>query len=94
MESVVAYLDSVDPEAARLARQRYSCFDHVDAEGARYRRAVAWRGKLPGEREVVAELIDLRRRALELLSRDGWLAEDEYFFAEQNARLVRDAEEY
>jgi erythromycin esterase-like protein len=26
--------------------------------------------------------------------RDGWIAEDEYFFAEQNARLVRDAEEY
>ena len=28
------------------------------------------------------------------LRRDGWVAEDELFFAEQNARVVRDAEEY
>src|SRR5439155_960491 len=27
-------------------------------------------------------------------SRDGQIAEDEYFFAEQNARLVKNAEEY
>jgi erythromycin esterase-like protein len=94
MEAVVAYLDVVDPEAARLARQRYSCFDHVNADGAGYGRAVALRLKLPCEREVVAELVDLRRRSHELLSRDGWLAEDEYFFAERNALLVRSAEEY
>ena len=28
------------------------------------------------------------------LRRDGWIADDEFFYAEQNARLVRDAEEY
>ena len=28
------------------------------------------------------------------MRRDGWIAEDEFFFVEQNARLVRDAEEY
>ncbi len=28
------------------------------------------------------------------LRRDGWIADDEQFYAEQNARLVRDAEEY
>ncbi len=36
----------------------------------------------------------LRRRADAYLRRDGWVAEDELFFAEQNARVVRDAEEY
>jgi erythromycin esterase-like protein len=36
----------------------------------------------------------LRRRAEAYLRRDGWMADDEFFFAEQNARLVRDAEEY
>ena len=94
MEAVVAYLDSVDPDAARAARARYSCFDHVGAEGARYGEAVALDLRLPCEKEVVAQLVDLRRRADQILARDGWTAEDEYFFAEQNARLVRDAEEY
>jgi len=39
-------------------------------------------------------LVELRRRADAYLRRDGWIADDEFFFAEQNARLVRDAEEY
>ena len=44
--------------------------------------------------DVVAQLVDLRRRAADYASRDGYVAEDEYFFAEQNARLVRNAEQY
>lgn len=94
MEAVVAYLETVDPDAARDARERYSCFDHVDAEGPRYGRAVALHLKLPCEKEVVDELIDLRRRAHAILNRDGWAAEDDYFVAERNAELVRNAEEY
>ena len=94
MEAVVAYLDGVDPEAAAAARARYSCFDHVRGEGPEYGHAVALDVAVPCENEVVAELIDLREHAANLLSRDGWLAEDEFFFAEQNARLVRDAERY
>ena len=42
----------------------------------------------------MAQLLDLQRRAAEYASRDGRIAADEYFFAEQNARLVRNAEEY
>ena len=40
------------------------------------------------------QLIELRRRAADYASRDGRIAEDDYFFAEQNARLVRNAEQY
>ena len=87
MEAVVAYLETVDPDAARDARERYSCFDHVDAEGPRYGRAVALHLKLPCEKEVVAELVDLRRRAHAILNRDGWAAEDDYFVAEQQRRV-------
>jgi erythromycin esterase-like protein len=39
-------------------------------------------------------LIELRERAAELASRDGYLASDAQFFAEQNARLVVNAERY
>ena len=43
---------------------------------------------------MVAQLMDLRRRAAEYARRDGQIAEDEYSCAEQNTRLVRDAEQY
>ncbi len=94
MEAVVAYLDTVDPEAAKCARERYSCFDHVGGEGPEYGHAVALDLMVPCENQVVAELVDLRRRAASLMARDGWAAEDEFFFAEQNARLIHNAERY
>ena len=40
------------------------------------------------------QLTELRRRAADYASRDGRVAADEFFFAEQNARVVRNAEEY
>jgi erythromycin esterase-like protein len=46
------------------------------------------------EEEVIQQLKDLQLRAYEYLHRDGHAAEDEFFSAEQNARLVRNAEEY
>ncbi len=94
MEAVIEYLDRVDPPEALRARQRYACFDHVGAEGAAYGYAVARRDAIPCEREVVAQLLELRRNSEAYLRRDGWIAEDEQFVAEQNARVVRDAEEY
>jgi erythromycin esterase-like protein len=36
----------------------------------------------------------MRRKASDYASRDGRVAADEFFFAEQNARLVKNAEEY
>ena len=94
IEAVVKYLDQVDPDEATRARARYSCFDHVGGEGQAYGYALAYAGAIPCENEVVAQLIELRRRAEGYLRRDGWVADDEFFFAEQNALLVRDAEEY
>jgi erythromycin esterase-like protein len=94
IEAVVAYLDRVDPAEARRARERYSCFDHFGIDGQAYGYALAFEGAIPCENEVVAQLIELRRRSDAYLRRDGWVAEDDLFFAEQNALLVRDAEEY
>lgn len=94
MNAVVTYLETVDPDAAAHARRRYSCFDHVRAEGTEYGRAVTLDPMSSCEDQVVAALVDLRVRAGAILSRDGWMAGDEYFYAEQNARLVYDAERY
>ena len=40
------------------------------------------------------QLEDLRRKAFDYANRDGRVAAEEYFFAEQNARLVANAETY
>ena len=94
IEAVVEYLEAVDPEEARLARERYSCFDHVGADGQQYGYALATGATDPCEDAVIAQLLELRSRSDDYLLRDGAANEDEQFYAEQNARLVHDAEEY
>ena len=94
IDAVLAYLEKMDPAAARLARQRYACFDHFDRNTQTYGLATGL-GLQPGcEKDVVAELVELRRRETEYLRRDGRVAADEFFCAEQNASVVRNAERY
>jgi erythromycin esterase-like protein len=92
IEAVITYLDRVDPAAARRARARYSCFDHFSEDSQRYGHSVASGFAEPCEDQVVAQLMELR--AATYAHRDGAAAEDEHFFAEQNARLARNAEAY
>ena len=91
MEAVLAYLDKVDPEAARRARHRYSCFDHFGEDTQAYGYAAGFGLTDTCEGEVVGQLVELRRRAAEYARRDGRVAADEFFYAEQNARLVKNA---
>jgi erythromycin esterase-like protein len=94
MDAVVEYLERHEPFAAVEARERYACFDLFQGEGQHYGHAVTMDYAAPCEREVVQQLLDLRGRRQQLLAQDGWLAQDDYFFAEQNARLVLNAEHY
>jgi erythromycin esterase-like protein/adenine/guanine phosphoribosyltransferase-like PRPP-binding protein len=94
MEAVVAYLDKVDREAAGRARARYACFDRFGREMQEYGYATSAGLTATCEREVVSQLLELHRLRFEYASRDGRVARDDYFFAEQNARLVRNAEAY
>lgn len=94
MEAVLRYLRVVDPAAAVRASGRYACFDHFGGDPQEYGHAAS-SGLAPScEKEVVAQLVELRRAAAEYASRDGRIAADDLFFAEQNARLVRNAERY
>jgi erythromycin esterase-like protein len=43
---------------------------------------------------VLEQLVELQRKASEYARLDGRVAEDELFFAEQNARLIKNAEQY
>ena len=94
IEAVLAYLDKVDPLAARRARYRYGCFDHFGEDPQRYGLATVAGGAEPCEGEVVDQLIELRRKYAELMKRDGHIGEEEFFSAEQNARLIMNAERY
>ena len=93
MHEVLAYLDRTDSGAARRARSRYACFDHAAEDSQAYGYAASF-GMAPScEDAVVQQLRDMTRRAADISSTPG-LERDEDFYAQQNARLVRNAEEY
>jgi erythromycin esterase-like protein len=92
--AVLQYLDKVDPEAARRARFRYGCFEQFGEDIQAYGYAATFGMSKKCEDEVVAQLVEMSRRAAELASRDGRLDPDEFFIAEQNARVVKNAERY
>jgi erythromycin esterase-like protein len=94
MHSVLAYLERVDPIAAVRARQRYGCFEHFDEDSQTYGYAVAAQMAEPCEEEAVRQLVDLRVHERHYLQQDGRPARDLFFSAEQNARLVANAEHY
>jgi erythromycin esterase-like protein len=91
MRTVVEYLERVDPEAAKRARYRYSCFEHFGEDSQAYGYVASFDLSRSCEDEAVNQLVEMERRAMEYLSRSGG---DDFFDAEQNARLVKNAEEY
>jgi erythromycin esterase-like protein len=94
IDAVLHYLEKVDPEAAGRARYRYSCFDQFGEDTQAYGYAATYGLAPKCEDDAVRQLVEMRRRAAEYANRDGRIARDEYFFAEQNARLVQNAERY
>jgi erythromycin esterase-like protein len=94
IEAVLGYLEKVNPQAAQQARARYACFEQFGADPQTYGYATSFGAAESCADEVVSQLLDFQRRTAELMQRDGRLADDEFFFAEQNARLVKNAEAY
>jgi len=94
IDAVLRYLEGVDPRAARRARERYSCFEHVGSDPQAYGFAASRELIEPCEDDVVRQLLELRRCAEEYSASGGAFGEDDFFSAEQNARLVANAEQY
>lgn len=94
IEAVLTYLEKIDPEGAGRARERYSCFDHFGHDSQRYGFATSKGIADSCEAEVARQLAELHERSAELAHLDGRVAADDFFFAEQNARLVKNAERY
>jgi erythromycin esterase-like protein len=94
IHAVIDYLAERDPELAEQARRRYSCFEEFGEDPQIYGMTTGLDRSHSCEDEVVQQLLELQRRTNDLLSRDGRIASDELFFAEQNALVARDAEQY
>jgi len=94
MGAVLRYLERTDPDAAQRARARYACFDELAHDPQAYGHAVHFGLRDDCRREVVQQLRELCADAGRWLRRDGAAATDEMFYAQQNARVVRNAEAY
>lgn len=94
IDEVLRYLDSVAPDAALRARQRYACFDHFHHDSQHYGYAAGLGLSASCEEAVLAQLRELQAHRANYLRRDGPEAADAYFHARQNARLAVNAEEY
>jgi len=94
MALVLDYLDTVDPYAAQRARARYACFEHFGEDPQRYGLATGLGRAESCEREAVEQMAELRRHYGRLVEAHDPRSEDEFFYAEQNARLVKNAEAY
>jgi erythromycin esterase-like protein len=92
LREVLAYLDQVDPEAAKRARERYACFDHYYEDSQHYGYSASLNLSASCEEGVIEQLNQLQQRAYEYSQQEG--SEDAFFHAQQNARLVKNAEEY
>ena len=90
MGTVLEYLEDVDPEAADVARARYACLEPWERDPAAYGRAALSSRFAECEDEVLANLSDLLENRLDYAAKDGY----RFLDAVQNARLVRNAEEY
>ncbi|TIQ36211.1 MAG: protein-L-isoaspartate(D-aspartate) O-methyltransferase [Mesorhizobium sp.] len=88
--AVLEYLDRADPDAARIARERYGCLTPWQHDPSTYGRAALTRGYRECEAAVLRQCRDMLARQL-----DGAVQEDEDLFdAAQNARLIAAAEHY
>ncbi len=88
--AVLAYLDEVDPDAARIARHRYGSLTPWQKDPAAYGEAVLVGRYESSEKAVVTMLRDMLEKRFEYAKRDG----NRFFDAAQNARVVAHAERY
>eukprot|EP00457_Paulinella_chromatophora_P001249 gb/GEZN01001251.1/.p1 GENE.gb/GEZN01001251.1/~~gb/GEZN01001251.1/.p1 ORF type:complete len:781 (-),score=112.62 gb/GEZN01001251.1/:724-3066(-) len=92
---VIKYLEQVDPIGADRAREQYGSLSTFRREPSEYGIAVL-NGRFPSaEKKVLQVLKDLLENGPEYLRGEGgYIDGDELFYTENNALLVKDAEEY
>ncbi|EED79127.1 predicted protein [Postia placenta Mad-698-R] len=97
-QAVIQYLERIDPEGAKKARKKYNCFERFGEDTTRYALETQFGLAKDCHAEVISNLRTLllnHRKYIEEQS-DGHYGHpaEEQFFAEMNALVVKDAEEY
>jgi erythromycin esterase-like protein len=87
IRAVLDYLDKVDPEAAKVARERYGCLTPWANEPQAYGRMAISKGYAFCETGVLKTLNALLERRLDYAAHDG----EQFLDAAANARLVKNA---
>jgi len=90
VREVLRYLDEIDPDTAKIARERYGCLTPWQSDPATYGRAALTGRYRSCETEVVGMLLELSRKRQAYAEHDG----ERFLDALQNARLVANAERY
>ena len=93
MEAVLRHVGKKDADLARRARERYACFDRFGDDSQVYGLMTGLRGVESCADEVIAMLVELRQRTANV-ARGTPVEVEDAFDAEQNARLVKNAEAY
>ena len=90
IRAVIDFLDEADPEAAKLARERYGCLQPWSRDPAAYGRMALSEGYGRCEVGAVQMLTELMQRRMDCLGEEC----EEWLDAASNARLIRNAEQY
>jgi len=77
-----------------VAKERYGCFDRFMNDTGTYGYATSFGFSASCQAKVIKQLIDMQKRYAESSKNGFHLAEDELFYAKENAFVVKDAEEY
>lgn len=96
MQAVIEYLEKVDPKAAERVIAYYSCFDHMNVDPQAYGYLAEAGLKQNCIDEVISVLYELQQKAFEYVYQvnNKDFARDAFFSAVQNARLIKNAENY
>ena len=90
IRAVIDFLDEADPEAARVARERYACLQPWSRDPAAYGRMALNEGYGRCEVGAVQMLKELLGRRADCMGEEC----EEWLDAAANARLIRNAEQY
>lgn len=90
IEAVVKYLEKMDPKACEEAKMHYSCFDHISVDPQMYGYLTNTKVKKSCIEEVIKAFSEIQHQAYKYINGN----EEDYFCAMQNARVIKNAEEY
>jgi erythromycin esterase-like protein len=93
-DAVIEYLETVDPELAAKAKKSYGCFDRFSRDTDTYSYKVGMGLASDCEDSVIKVLNQMLQHQAELMESDDTIEDDRYFYAKQNAKVVKNAENY